>query len=285
MRYQFSMSAPPAIGDVIPNTGKFTQMQANALTQALSTNSPSGTATVTLTSASPHTQILATNQALTIVLPDATTLNIGDEYEIICLSSSGTIAVQDFTTYAIYSVASTQTCRLKLRANGSSSGTWAITAIVPASSGSYLQSVSPIGSSPNANGATVTGRFLSLQPASASYGGVVTTSAQTFAGDKTFTGNVSSNRFIPTVNREVLSSNKTIASTAPQYQFLDPSGSNRDVTLPSSVSNMLFIIKNIGTSGTVLTVKDSSGTAISNGVLANGITMGFYYDGSVWQIV
>jgi len=51
-----------------------------------------------------------------------------------------------------------------------------------------ITSLSAIGSTPNANGATITGTVLNLQPASASFGGVVTTLAQTFAGDKTLTG-------------------------------------------------------------------------------------------------
>jgi hypothetical protein len=46
--------------------------------------------------------------------------------------------------------------------------------------------LSAIGSTPNANGATLTGQILNLEPASASYGGVVTTGTQTFAGQKTF---------------------------------------------------------------------------------------------------
>lgn len=45
-----------------------------------------------------------------------------------------------------------------------------------------------IGSSPNANGATLTGQVLNLEPADASNGGVVTPIAQTFSGDKTFNG-------------------------------------------------------------------------------------------------
>jgi hypothetical protein len=49
-------------------------------------------------------------------------------------------------------------------------------------------SLAAIGISPNANGASIVGSLLSLQPASASFGGVVTTGAQTFAGDKTLTG-------------------------------------------------------------------------------------------------
>jgi hypothetical protein len=46
--------------------------------------------------------------------------------------------------------------------------------------------LSAIGSVPNANAATLTGSVLNLQPASASFGGVVTTGDQTFAGAKTF---------------------------------------------------------------------------------------------------
>jgi hypothetical protein len=46
--------------------------------------------------------------------------------------------------------------------------------------------LSAIGSVPNANAATLTGSVLNIQPASASFGGVVTTGTQTFAGAKTF---------------------------------------------------------------------------------------------------
>jgi hypothetical protein len=46
--------------------------------------------------------------------------------------------------------------------------------------------LSAIGSTANANGATLTGQVLNLQPADASFGGVVTTGTQTFAGAKTF---------------------------------------------------------------------------------------------------
>ena len=49
-------------------------------------------------------------------------------------------------------------------------------------------SLSAIGATANANAATITGTVLNLQPADASFGGVVTTGTQTFAGDKTLTG-------------------------------------------------------------------------------------------------
>lgn len=50
--------------------------------------------------------------------------------------------------------------------------------------------LSAIGSSPNANAATLSTQALNLEPASASFGGVVTTIAQSFAGLKTFTSNL-----------------------------------------------------------------------------------------------
>jgi hypothetical protein len=49
-----------------------------------------------------------------------------------------------------------------------------------------LNSLSTIGSTPNANGAVIAGSILTLEPASHSFGGLVTTGAQAFAGAKTF---------------------------------------------------------------------------------------------------
>lgn len=51
---------------------------------------------------------------------------------------------------------------------------------------SILTTLTTIGSTPNANAATLTGTTLNLEPASASFGGVVTIGSQTFAGVKTF---------------------------------------------------------------------------------------------------
>ncbi len=48
-----------------------------------------------------------------------------------------------------------------------------------------------IGSSPANAGASISGQVLTLQPADATHGGVVSTTTQSFAGDKTFTGAIS----------------------------------------------------------------------------------------------
>jgi hypothetical protein len=50
-----------------------------------------------------------------------------------------------------------------------------------------------IGSTPNAQGASLSDQALTLQPASASYGGIVTTGTQTFAGTKTFSSTIQGN--------------------------------------------------------------------------------------------
>jgi hypothetical protein len=56
-----------------------------------------------------------------------------------------------------------------------------------------VTTMAAIGSTPNANGATISGVNLNLQPADASFGGVVTTGTQAFAGDKTFNNDISVN--------------------------------------------------------------------------------------------
>ncbi len=63
--------------------------------------------------------------------------------------------------------------------------------------------MSAIGSSPNANGATITGSALNLEPASASFGGVVTTGTQSFAGAKTFGSSVTATGFFESSDRNI----------------------------------------------------------------------------------
>jgi hypothetical protein len=51
-----------------------------------------------------------------------------------------------------------------------------------------LTDFTTIGSTPNANGGSVSGVNIILQPASTSFGGIITTGTQSFLGQKTFTG-------------------------------------------------------------------------------------------------
>ena len=52
--------------------------------------------------------------------------------------------------------------------------------------GGGVTTMAAIGATPNANGATISGSTLNLQPADTTYGGVVTTENQIFSGEKTF---------------------------------------------------------------------------------------------------
>ena len=62
--------------------------------------------------------------------------------------------------------------------------------------GSGVTSLSAIGSTPNANAATITGSVLNLQPADATFGGIITALPQSIVGAKTFTTSVDT----PTLN-------------------------------------------------------------------------------------
>lgn len=56
--------------------------------------------------------------------------------------------------------------------------------------GGGVTTMTAVGATPNANAATISGPNLTLQPASALFPGAVTTGVQSFAGEKTFTGDV-----------------------------------------------------------------------------------------------
>lgn len=56
--------------------------------------------------------------------------------------------------------------------------------------GSGVNSLTNVGSSPNAQAGTISGTLLTLQPADGTNPGVLTAGSQTIGGDKTFTGNI-----------------------------------------------------------------------------------------------
>jgi hypothetical protein len=120
-------------------------------------------------------------------------------------------------------------------------------------------SLAAIGITPNANGASIVGSLLSLQPADASFGGVITTGAQTIAGAKTLTGALggTSASFSGNVNAASFSStgqistgngadadiliNVTAAGATNKYAFLQSSVSGRALALnPTNGGNVLI---------------------------------------------
>lgn len=79
-----------------------------------------------------------------------------------------------------------------------------IATITPGASGITINqsshdpvTLTAVGSSPNANGASLSSQALTLQPADASFPGVVSTAAQSFAGNKNFVNSLSSHNTSP----------------------------------------------------------------------------------------
>ena len=118
----------------------------------------------------------------------------------------------------------------------SSTGVLSVTGSACGSGGSGVTTLAAIGSSPNANGATISGSILNLEPASASFGGVVTTGTQTFAGAKTFNSDVVANTI--TVG---LGSGSVATTTALGYQAM-----NSSLTMNNSVAVGYQALKNAG---------------------------------------
>lgn len=145
----------------------------------------------------------------------------------------------------------------------------------------------PVGSSPNANAATLAGTVLNLEPADATNPGVVTTDAQTFGGVKTFAG------IITTAKLDAQRTDDAVAT-----------GANADVSLPAKTGlkvtdGSLTSIQNIaagadgrllvlinGTGNSIDIVNNSGGTAAnriitgsgSNLTIINGAAVILYYD-------
>jgi len=107
-----------------------------------------------------------------------------------------------------------------------------------------------IGSTPNANAATLTNQVLNLEPASASFGGVVTTGTQTFAGDKTFVGATSTTTNIVSITGNSLTTGKALGISSSATEF---TGSLADITLSGSNAlntGTLLSLNNTGTLNT-----------------------------------
>jgi hypothetical protein len=87
-----------------------------------------------------------------------------------------------------------------------------------------------IGSVPNGNAATLNGSVLNLEPATALFGGVVTTGAQTFAGTKTFT-NLNTTPWSFGAANEMWAVNGTNGAAT---GYINYRGYNGGVTMPRS---------------------------------------------------
>jgi len=89
-------------------------------------------------------------------------------------------------------------------------GTW-----VPWSGGGGggISALLPVGVAPNANGATISGSDLNLEPASATFPGIVTAGTQSFGGNKDFLGSVSTPTLIVGTNKIVYAGSRPVTGS------------------------------------------------------------------------
>jgi hypothetical protein len=127
---------------------------------------------------------------------------------------------------------------LTLTAGAGISVTDGVSSITIASTSAGDVTLAAVGSSPNANAATLASQVLNLQPASASFPGVVTTGTQTLAGVKTFSSapNLSSLTASTTL---VLDGSKNVASLAYTANPTNSTIVSRDINGTSAFTNII----------------------------------------------
>lgn len=185
-------------------------------------------------------------------------------------SSQNVIAIHSATTSINVGSATAPTSGQVLTATSSTAATWQ----TPSSSG---LSVGAIDTSPSANGLTISGSNIYTQFATTGQIGMVSTTTQSFDGNKTFTGNVSaggtlscSGNFITTatakqsllgglVNTTLVVSSSFTLSNDGYYILLVDTSAARTLTLPDVTTNV----------GRLFIIKDKTGTAETNPITIN----------------
>jgi hypothetical protein len=117
-----------------------------------------------------------------------------------------------------------------------------------------VTTMAAIGSTPNANGASISGTTLTLQPANSSFGGVVTTGVQTISGAKTFSSDI-------TVNENKFGRGAGSTGSRNIAIGINPLNSNTTGTWNTAV----------GAYALQLNTTSSSNTAIGNEAISNAI--------------
>jgi hypothetical protein len=153
-----------------------------------------------------------------------------------------------------------------------------------------------VGSSPNSNGASLSSQVLTLQPANASNPGLVSTGAQTFAGNKTFNNNLilGNGLVLSTVNFTGTGVATIDSSNAVEVRLTNASLTSIRGILAPTTRNFRIITNITGAQGISILNEDSSETANNRIItgydrninLANGQSIIVYYDttASRWRI-
>ncbi len=121
--------------------------------------------------------------------------------------------------------------------------------------------IGSVGSSPNANAATITGSSLSVQPAATGFPGVITTGSQSFSGMKTFTDLFVANTSL-TINLVTLQSGVVGSATTLTFPISAPSITNFALS-----SNGTWIDPGIFALTVVGSLPNQTGASLTTGTL------------------
>lgn len=136
-------------------------------------------------------------------------------------------------------------------------------AFVPTKLGGSVSSFNPVGSTPNASAASVSGTVLTLQPASVNFPGVVTTLTQQFGGDKELIGDMAVRK--GTATTLIVENTSVTESTLSSLNVL-------------SIVGAAFLKVN---TNSILELGRKDNTASSSVVFSNGKTFG---SGRLWSV-
>jgi len=191
--------------------------------------------------------------------------------------------------------------------------------VVATGGGKGVTALANIGSSPNAQGASISGSTLTLQPASNLFGGVLTTGTQSIAGTKTFTDSpkIPVAYFVASTTTEIAACDvngtiarldrqgahgtifPTISKTAnynvaanDRFTLLgDATAGNITFLLPlvSSAASRIYVFKKTDASANTVTI-DGNGSETIDGALTYVLSSQYKYvmiqcDGSKWNII
>jgi len=136
-----------------------------------------------------------------------------------------------------------------------------------------VTTMSTFGSSPNANGATITGNNLALQPADGTHPGGVSTTTQTFGGSKTFGQNAADVMTIGAASSTAIhqtngGQNRTTKTITAATYSVDATTTDY-VIFTDSTSNAITITLPAPTNGRMLEIADITGKAGTNAITLN----------------
>jgi hypothetical protein len=80
--------------------------------------------------------------------------------------------------------------------------------------------------------------------------------------------------------------NITLTESSQVYQFIDPNGADRNVTLPvTTVNGLTFAIKNIASANGLIDIIDSDGLTVLWADLDSSFSITVIFDGANWRVI